>query len=73
MIENLILFSILLIIVVSVFILFNYLVSRKIDKEYEEEFVNQIRSQEVKYDRLNLIMINLIASVILTSIRNKNK
>jgi hypothetical protein len=73
MIENLILFLALLVIVVLVFVLFNYLVSRKQDKEYEKEFIEQIKNQEAKYDRLNSVMIDLIANVILTSIRNKTK
>ena len=73
MIENLILFSVLLIIVVLVFAFINYLVGRRENKKYEKEFISQIRSQTAKYDRLNSIMIELMANAIITSIRNKNK
>jgi flagellar basal body-associated protein FliL len=73
MTETLILFLVLIASVVLVFILFNYLISRKQDKEYEKEFISQIRSQEARYDRLNSIMINLVTDLIITSIRNKNK
>lgn len=73
MIENLILFSVLLIIVVLVFAFINYLIGRRENKKYEEEFIKQIKSQTAKYDRLNSIMIELMANAIITSIRNKNK
>ena len=73
MIENLILFSVLLIIVVLVFAFINYLISRRENKKYEKEFISQIRSQTAKYDRLNSIMIELMVNAIITSIRNKNK
>lgn len=73
MIENLILFSVLLIIVVLVFAFINYLIGRRENKKYEKEFISQIRSQTAKYDRLNSIMIEFMANAIITSIRNKNK
>lgn len=73
MIENLILFSVLLIIVVLVFAFINYLVGRRENKKFEKEFISQIRSQTAKYDRLNSIMIELMGNTIITSIRNKNK
>ena len=73
MIENLILFPVLLIIVVLVFAFINYLIGRRENKKYEEEFIKQIKSQTAKYDRLNSIMIELMANAIITSIRNKNK
>ena len=73
MIENLILFLVLLIIIVLVFAFINYLIGRRENKKYEEEFIKQIKSQTAKYDRLNSIMIELMANAIITSIRNKNK
>ena len=73
MIENLILFSVLLIIVVLVFAFINYLISRRENKKYEKEFISQIRRQTAKYDRLNSTMIELMVNAIITSIRNKNK